>query len=156
MSTASLSPCPACQRHVRVDAPNCPFCASDLSSATLPVVPDAGGARLTRAALFAFATTVAACSTSQTPPQPQPVQPQPAQPQPAQPAAAPEQPTEPTTVAAIYGAPAPPPADAGAVADAGATPQDAGNPTRPTRPNRPGNGSPMMRYGAPPVPDELV
>ena len=152
MSTASLSPCPACQRHVRVDAPSCPFCASDLAGATLPVIPDAGGARLTRAALFAFATSVAACSTSQTPAQsPTPPQ-QPAQ-TPAEPVASPQ---GPGTVAAIYGAPAPPPHDAGATSpqDAGAaSPQDAGNPTRPTRP---GSGSLMMRYGAPPVPDELV
>ncbi|MEZ4389919.1 MAG: hypothetical protein R3A48_02395 [Polyangiales bacterium] len=150
MSTASLSPCPACQRHVRVDAPSCPFCASDLAGAALPVIPDAGGARLTRAALFAFATTVAACSTSQTPAQTPPPPQQPA-PTPAEPVAAPQ---GPGTVAAIYGAPAPPAPDAGAVADAGAaSPQDAGNPTRPTRP---GSGSLMMRYGAPPVPDAFV
>lgn len=150
MSTASLSPCPACQRHVRVDASSCPFCAGDLAGATLPVIPDAGGARLTRAALFAFATSVAACSTSQTPAQSPPPQQQQPAPTPAEPVASPQ---GPGTVAAIYGAPAPPLPDAGATSpqDAGAaSPQDAGNPTRP------GSGSMMMRYGAPPVPDEFV
>lgn len=160
MSNAALSPCPECQRHVRVDSQECPFCARDLTGAPLPVVPDMGAARLSRAAIFAFATSVAACTTAQAPPQ-SPPPPQAAVPQPVVTAPPPDPaaaPPEPGTVAAIYGAPAPVPMtpDAGMAPDSGpSAPTDAGNPTRPTRPTRPGS-SIMMRYGAPPVPDEFV
>lgn len=162
MSHTPLSPCPGCHRHVRTDAPHCPFCSATLDATSLPVTPDAGGARLTRAALFAFATSVAACSTTRAPAPADNTQVQPA---PA-PAPAPA-PTEPGTVAAIYGAPAPmmepdagaPPAvDAGtpAAPDAGPpTVADAGRPVRP-RPPRPNPGMPMVRYGAPPPPDAFV
>ncbi len=52
-----LSPCPACARHVRASETACPFCKAALPG-TLPVIPGASG-RLTRAAAFAFTTTLA-------------------------------------------------------------------------------------------------
>lgn len=62
---APLAPCPSCQRHVRTDAPACPFCASALDdtfrgSARRPALP---AARLGRAAIFAFGSAAIA-STS--------------------------------------------------------------------------------------------
>ncbi len=53
-------PCPACRRHVRVDEPRCPFCASALSSERTPV-PHARR-RLARGAAFVFASTLASAS----------------------------------------------------------------------------------------------
>jgi len=144
---------------VRVDAAACPFCASDLAHAAFDPVPDAGGRRLGRAALFAFATTVAAagCPSPQRPDTGNNnniVQPYgaPPTPRPNDAGAAPD----PGLVVAIYGAPMPP-ADA-ATPDATAPPDaaapDAARPApdaRPPRPPRP--GPPMVRYGAPPPPD---
>lgn len=174
MSDAPLAPCPACSRHVRNDAPHCPFCDHDLSGASLTVVPDLGARRLGRAALFAFATSVAAvgCNSPQrtdsgsgsgnivqpygAPPDPRP------QPQP-QPDAGSAQ--DPGLVVAIYGAPVPPPdaatpaedATVDAAPDAAATPdaaRDASRRADASPPPRPRPGPPMVRYGAPPRPDD--
>jgi hypothetical protein len=166
MSHAPFAPCPSCSRHVRVDAAACPFCASDLAHAAFDPVPDAGGRRLGRAALFAFATTVAAagCPSPQRPDTGNNnniVQPYGAPPTPRPDAGAPD----PGLVVAIYGAPMPP-ADAATptapdatAPDAATPPPDASAPdaaarpdARPPRPVRP-PGPPMVRYGAPPPPD---
>ncbi len=64
--TNPLFPCPSCMRHVRVGAAACPFCDGPLPLRPEGLVPGAGTASLSRAALFAFATTVAACSSPQT------------------------------------------------------------------------------------------
>lgn len=69
MTQAHLRPCPSCDRHVRVSEGGCPFCGESLSdtfrAAPRPLGP---GARLSRAALFAFGTgtmaVVGACSSS--------------------------------------------------------------------------------------------
>ena len=169
MSHAPFAPCPACARHVRVDAAACPFCASDLSGAAFDPVPDAGGRRLGRAALFAFATTVAAagCPSPQRPDtgtnivQPYGAPPTPTPPHDAAASASPDA-SDPGLVVAIYGAPIPPGPDASApspdaAADASApdasAPDAAARPdARPPRPPRP-PGPPMVRYGAPPPPD---
>jgi len=156
---------------VRVDAAACPFCASDLAHAAFDPVPDAGGRRLGRAALFAFATTVAAAGC----PSPQRtdtgnnnniVQPYGAPPQPPRPndAGTVAAPPDPGLVVAIYGAPMPPPPDAAtptapdATAPDAAAPPDASAPDAAARPDaRPPRvrppGPPMVRYGAPPPPD---
>ena len=68
MTRSPLSPCPACARHVRVNATSCPFCGVAFEAAPGAVVPamnsTAGG--VTRAAIFAFATSLAAsCASSQ-------------------------------------------------------------------------------------------
>lgn len=60
----SLSPCPDCSRHVRVDDGACPFCGS---TEARPAArrPKRRAKRLTRAALFlAGALGASACSTS--------------------------------------------------------------------------------------------
>ena len=59
-----LSPCPGCHRHVVATEPACPFCDRVLATA-LPARPDTAR-RLSRAAAFAFATslTAAGCSSS--------------------------------------------------------------------------------------------
>jgi hypothetical protein len=67
---AVLVPCPSCARHIATTEPSCPFCASalptDLESRTIP----GATRRLSRFAMFTFATTatavgaLAACSSS--------------------------------------------------------------------------------------------
>jgi hypothetical protein len=54
-----LTPCPGCDRHIRVSTDRCPFCGDevDLSHVPPPRLPQT---RLNRAALFAFGTTMAA------------------------------------------------------------------------------------------------
>jgi hypothetical protein len=69
MTQSHLRPCPSCARHVRVSEGGCPFCGESLSdefrAAPRPLGP---GARLSRAALFAFGTgtlaAAGACSSS--------------------------------------------------------------------------------------------
>jgi len=59
-----LAPCPACHRHVRASDGSCPFCGTGLK--VVATVPSAVG-RLARGALFAFASSVAACGGSTAP-----------------------------------------------------------------------------------------
>jgi len=54
---SQLTPCPECQRHVRKTEARCPFCASALSLAHVPV-PVLPRKRLGRAATFAFGASV--------------------------------------------------------------------------------------------------
>jgi hypothetical protein len=73
MKRPHLRACPTCARHVRVSEEACPFCMGKLAeSFRAAPAPQPPGARLTRAALFAFGTgTLAlapACSSSSTPP----------------------------------------------------------------------------------------
>ena len=72
MSQPRLVACSSCARHVRVSETACPFCGSVLpDSLREGAPPQPPGARLTRAALFAFGTgTLAlapACSSSSAP-----------------------------------------------------------------------------------------
>jgi hypothetical protein len=69
MKRPHLRACPTCARHVRVSEEACPFCRGRLAeSFRAAPAPQPPGARLTRAALFAFGTgTLAlapACSSS--------------------------------------------------------------------------------------------
>jgi hypothetical protein len=59
----SFSPCLACRRHVRAGDETCPFCGV---AAPPPRASASPTTRLTRGALFAFATTVAACGGTET------------------------------------------------------------------------------------------
>jgi hypothetical protein len=57
MTQSHLRPCPSCARHVRVSEGGCPFCGESLSDEFRAAPPPRGpGARLGRAALFAFGT----------------------------------------------------------------------------------------------------
>jgi hypothetical protein len=49
-----LEPCPACQRHVRVSEPSCPFCGRDVRALSALPARELPKQRLGRAALFAF------------------------------------------------------------------------------------------------------
>ncbi len=158
MSSAPLSPCPACARHVRVDSARCPFCAVSLDGSELPVVPDAPS-RLGRAALFAFATTVAAVGCNrpaQSGNDSTIVQPYGAPPNPPRPADAGMTPVatpptqDPGLVVAIYGAPMPPP-DASMAPTPPTPPQPHADPA--PRPQPHTQGPAATRYGAPPPPD---
>lgn len=61
---ARLEPCPACQRHVRVDEQTCPFCAVELGAALASLPARAlPKSRLGRAALFAFGAAAVASTT---------------------------------------------------------------------------------------------
>lgn len=141
---------------------------------TFEVVPEQGSQRLKRAAIFAFATTVASvgCTNPQrpdtgnnivqpygAPPNPRPV------PLPAPDAGAREETPQPIPIVPPYGAPPdptppPPQTDAGtrneppAVAAIYGAPPPAA-PDAGTPPRRQGGRSPAPRYGAPPPPDDL-
>ena len=60
----SFLPCLECRRHVRAGDRLCPFCGADAPAPRAAVSPTT---RLTRGALFAFATSVAACGGTETP-----------------------------------------------------------------------------------------
>ena len=177
--TNPLFPCPSCSRHVRLGTAACPFCAHALPASPEHLVPGASASGMTRAALFAFATTVAACSS------PQPAQPTtPAAVETPAPAPAPSEDAstppggnvvtsppavntnEPPMMVAMYGAPPMPvqpvtplaaasPADAAADAPADApardAARDAGRPRRDAAAAMPDPGTIMVRYGAPPA-----
>lgn len=176
--TSPLFPCPSCHRHVRLGSGACPFCASALPESP-ELVPNAPTGSLKRAALFVFATTVAACSSSQ-PTQtatPEPVtvatSESDASTTPSSGGTVIQTPSDPTgqgNFAPMYGMPATPvetqAIDASAVADATAdastdtavadasTPdagrRDAGR-AHPTRPPVVDPGAIMVRYGSPPA-----
>ena len=59
---SQLAPCPACNRHVRVTEPTCPFCGDGLALAGT-VVPGLPKSRLGRAATFAFGATLVGVTT---------------------------------------------------------------------------------------------
>lgn len=54
-----LLPCDGCDRHVRADEPECPFCGAAIVSRPAPVLP---AGRLGRAATFAFGAALAAAT----------------------------------------------------------------------------------------------
>jgi len=70
MSTSHLCPCPACNRHVKIDAGVCPFCEAALPESFCKVPsPSPARPRLSRAArLLAGATLVGASACSGTEP----------------------------------------------------------------------------------------
>ncbi len=127
-----LSPCPGCQRHVRIDEHACPFCGGALPTTFRGASPPTLPARdLTRAALFAFTAAIAGCDdpgstadiyggppAEQPAPPPQP-QPQAQQQVPSTPQAQPLPADDPGATGEAYGAPPapaePPPPDPGTV-----------------------------------------
>ena len=68
MSTSHLCPCPACNRHVKIDAGVCPFCETALPESSCNARPPSPARpRLSRAArLLAGATLVGASACSST------------------------------------------------------------------------------------------
>lgn len=56
LSGMSFVLCASCRRHVRRDDPSCPFCAAAISGDAVAPPP---GWRMSRGALFAFASSVA-------------------------------------------------------------------------------------------------
>lgn len=164
----SLVPCPSCARHVRATEHACPFCRSALSSDLAAKAVPGTTQRLSRAAAFTFAASLAATGCS-------------SDPAPAVDAAVTDRgtatdtgtaadtgassdvgfPADDGTFLAMYGAP---PRDSGVDAggpddngsimplyglpapDAGQPPTDDGNT----------DGSIGIRYGAPPRPDSGV
>jgi hypothetical protein len=139
----TLVPCINCGRHVRTSDTSCPFCGHTVESdASARAVGRTHGARLTRAALFAFGATAAACSPASDNTDAQ-VQ---------------DSATDAGTMA-LYGGP---PVfvgvratgsrdDAGTMALYGGPPVDSGAPTDAGTGNDASDGSPGARYGAPPV-----
>ena len=63
----SLVPCPSCARHVRASERACPFCRSVLSSTLASKAIPGATQRLSRAAAFTFAATLAATGCSDDP-----------------------------------------------------------------------------------------
>lgn len=60
-----LTPCPSCQRHVRVSEEACPFCATSLpASVKARPAPQLPTQRLGRAALLAFGATLSVAGVS--------------------------------------------------------------------------------------------
>jgi hypothetical protein len=55
-----LLPCPSCARHVRGSEEACPFCTAPLATSRRAPAPRSPGARLSRAALYAFGASAAA------------------------------------------------------------------------------------------------
>ena len=153
--TNPLFPCPGCSRHVRVGVARCPFCATAMPAQPDELVPAAPSGGLTRAALFAFATSVAACSGAQ------PVAPATAATQGegnggVVVASPPVVVVDQGNTAPAYGLP-PEPMTPDASASLDATVADAavdaqGPDVRPARPPR-DPGAMMVRYGAPPPAD---
>jgi hypothetical protein len=127
-----LAPCASCGRHVLGVESECPFCGSALAQA--PAAAASGGARGSRAAVFALGATllVTGCSTTST----DPGAPVALYGGPPSDAAAEEDagPGDDGSVAALYGAV---PADAGTDAADDGGPDDA--------------GGAVPKYGAPPV-----
>ena len=70
--TASLIPCPSCNRHVFTDACTCPFYATRLRVCAAPraMAPTAGLSRAARVAAGATLVGVAACSSETPMPRP--------------------------------------------------------------------------------------
>lgn len=68
---ASLVPCPSCGRHVRVAERACPFCAASLSrgAQSAAVIPSATQ-RMSRAAAFTFAASLAIAGCGDSTPSP--------------------------------------------------------------------------------------
>lgn len=148
----SLFPCDGCRRHVRATEPSCPFCGAAVHApASAPVEFPA---RLSRAALFAFAMAAGGCTPS-APAPPTEQRPGEYNPPPAPPP--PPRLDDPGPMAAVYGAP-PPPVPPPPVADAGAAQQPPPAdpqppPLRPIAPRRtPPPPVPVPAYGVAPPP----
>lgn len=100
-----LVPCDGCARHVRAEEGPCPFCGAAVRPAPRAIARHGA----TRAAIFYFGATLAACGgQSQPEPESTIVQPYGAPPDPDPPEPPPD-PIEPESVAAPYGAPPNPP-----------------------------------------------
>ncbi len=62
--TTPLAPCPACQRHLRVDATTCPFCSAPARRQTAEPRADRIATHVSRAAIIAMGALAAAgCSS---------------------------------------------------------------------------------------------
>lgn len=64
---SSLVPCPSCARHVRATERSCPFCRTALSASIASRVIPGATQRLSRAAAFTFAASLAATGCSDDP-----------------------------------------------------------------------------------------
>jgi len=122
----TLIPCAGCGRHVRTSDTACPFCGQTIESDASRAPSRPHGARLGRAALFAFGATIAATAAACSPA---------SNPDASSPDAGMQDSAPDAGNMAVYGGP---PVDSGAPSDAG-TDNDASD------------GSPGARYGAPPV-----
>ena len=60
----TLTPCPSCDRHVRADEARCAFCGAELAAKPAGATGRRLAGPLTRAALFAGATALAAASSA--------------------------------------------------------------------------------------------
>jgi hypothetical protein len=177
---SSLVPCPSCARHVRATERACPFCRTALSASIASRVIPGATQRLSRAAAFTFAASLAATGCSDDP-------------APAADAAvvdtgsttdsgtAPTRARPPTRapttdtgltdagfpsddggIVAMYGGPPDTgvdsgadsggPSDDGGIAPLYGLPADAGQPSQDAGPD----GSMILRYGSPPRPDAGV
>lgn len=156
--TNPLFPCPSCSRHVRAGVARCPFCASATPSQPDGLVPAAPSGGLTRAALFAFATSVAACSSAQ-PAAPSTVAAQGEGTATGNGGGVVESPpvvADQGNVVPAYGLPPPPVTpDASPSVDAPVADATVDAPSPDVRPARPPRdpGAMMVRYGAPPPAD---
>ncbi len=132
----TLVPCAGCGRHVRTSDAACPFCGHAIESdAASRAVPRSNGARLGRAALFAFGATIAATAAACSPATP------------GNDAAADSQVQDSGTMA-LYGGP---PVDSGVPdADDGSPGARYGAVPVPDASDDASDGSPGARYGAPP------
>lgn len=57
--TQALAPCPSCSRHIKTTERTCPFCKGALSESIADAALPGATSRITRAAAFAFTTTLA-------------------------------------------------------------------------------------------------
>jgi hypothetical protein len=60
----TLVPCVGCGRHVRATESACPFCHAEVTAEMAARAAPSPGARLGRAALFAFGATIAVTATA--------------------------------------------------------------------------------------------
>ena len=132
---ASLVPCPSCARHVRSSERACPFCRSALSTDLAARAVPGTTQRLSRAAAFTFAASLAATGCA-------------SDPVPNDAATVTDTGSDAGTIVTDTG-----PADTGAPTDTGApadtgTQADAGAPVDAGK-----DGSIGVRYGSPPRPD---
>lgn len=136
----TLVPCAGCGRHVRTSDAACPFCGQSIESDATSRAPGrTHGARLGRAAIFAFGATIAATAAACSPASNPDASGNDAQVQDSAPDAG---------NMALYGGP---PVDAGPTDDGGTMPLYGGPPADSGVDNDAGDGSPGARYGAPPV-----
>lgn len=134
----TLVPCSGCGRHVRASDSACPFCGHAIESdASLRAAPRPNGARIGRAAIFAFGATLAATSAIACSPS-----------NPGGDAQAQDGSVQDAGNMALYGAPAP---DSGVGDDGSPGARYGAVPAPDADDTDASDGSPGARYGAPPT-----